>query len=424
MLNVPFPRFGAAAVPLQFLLLDQVLAHRFSSFKRFLGFAFQRLLDLQFLNPCCIALLQVLGCCQWGGRCNFVVRRRLNVGIVLYFQPTFDHWIVVADMSSCATSCSMLDPEVCRIWLTSSPRSTVHRPQSAVRSRVRCPGSAIQMAAELPEAVVQDFEEFVEEHLAPAPGAGGGGEAEPADAGPAGQARGAAHPGLLRPIDPASAEYANSVLRCGIRISPGVIGLTSETIVEHYGCLGPDYQPLTSVFLQWICCYCFLLRRMHLRHIETAPTFMRQEYDTAQEWSWAFGGFNFPRASFYPEGRRTGEAVGQLCGSSLACLSSKGSFWQMILGRVPAFIFLELVLALSQASPVLMKMWWLKRSLWLRSCLTVIGSSKSCTAFLGSMKFGKLLVLRTACCCLFLFAWPAPHCFCSCCQYSFAEASS
>lgn len=91
MLNVPFPRFGAAAVPLQFLLLDQVLAHRFSSFKRFLGFAFQRLLDLQFLNPCCIALLQVLGCCQWGGRCNFVVRRRLNVGIVLYFQPTFDH---------------------------------------------------------------------------------------------------------------------------------------------------------------------------------------------------------------------------------------------------------------------------------------------------------------------------------------------
>ena len=78
---------------------------------------------------------------------------------------------------------------------------------------------------------------------------------------------------------------------------------------------------------------------MHLRHIETAPTFMRQEYDTAQEWSWAFGGFNFPRASFYPEGRRTGEAVGQFCGSSLACVSSKGSFWQMILERVPALIF-------------------------------------------------------------------------------------
>ena len=106
------------------------------------------------------------------------------------------------------------------------------------------------MAAELPEAVVQDFQEFVEEHLAPAPGAGGGGEAEPAEAGPAGQAGGAAHPGLLRPVDPANAEYANSVLRCGIRISPGVIGLTSETIVEHYGCLGPNYQPLTSAFLQ------------------------------------------------------------------------------------------------------------------------------------------------------------------------------
>ena len=139
----------------------------------------------------------------------------------------------------------MLDPEVCRIWLTSSPRSTVHRPQSAVRSRVRCPGSAIQMAAELPEAVVQEFQEFVE-----APGAGGGGEAEPAEAGPAGQAGGAAHPGLLRPVDPADAEYANSVLRCGIRISPGVIGLTSERIVEHYGCLGPNYQPLKSVSLQ------------------------------------------------------------------------------------------------------------------------------------------------------------------------------
>lgn len=112
-------------------------------------------------------------------------------------------------------------------------------------SRVRYPDGS-----RTPGSSCSRFPGVVEEHLAPAPGAGGGGEAEPADAGPAGQARGAAHPGLLRPIDPASAEYANSVLRCGIRISPGVIGLTSETIVEHYGCLGPDYQPLTSVFLQ------------------------------------------------------------------------------------------------------------------------------------------------------------------------------
>ena len=149
-------------------------------------------------------------------------------------------------MSSCATSCSMLDPEV----LTSSPRSTVHRPQSAVRSRVRCPGSAIQMGSRTPGSSCSRFRGVWGGTPSSCSWAGGGGEAEPADAGPAGQARGAAHPGLLRPIDPASAEYANSVLRCGIRISPGVIGLTSETIVEHYGCLGPDYQPLTSVFLQ------------------------------------------------------------------------------------------------------------------------------------------------------------------------------
>ena len=35
-----------------------------------------------------------------------------------------------------------------------------------------------------------------------------------------------------------SAEIANQVIQQGIQISPAVIGLTSERIVEHYGCLG------------------------------------------------------------------------------------------------------------------------------------------------------------------------------------------
>ena len=41
-------------------------------------------------------------------------------------------------------------------------------------------------------------------------------------------------PGVLR-ADPADAEYANQVLRQGIQISPCVVGLSSERIVEHYG---------------------------------------------------------------------------------------------------------------------------------------------------------------------------------------------
>ena len=48
------------------------------------------------------------------------------------------------------------------------PRSTVHSPLSGPGSVVQGPLS--RWAAELPEAVVQDFEEFGEEHLAPAPG--------------------------------------------------------------------------------------------------------------------------------------------------------------------------------------------------------------------------------------------------------------
>ena len=39
--------------------------------------------------------------------------------------------------------------------------------------------------------------------------------------------------GVLR-ADP-DAEYANQLLRQGIQISPGVVGLSSERIVEHYG---------------------------------------------------------------------------------------------------------------------------------------------------------------------------------------------
>ena len=58
----------------------------------------------------------------------------------------------------------------------------------------------------------------------------------------------------------------------------------------------------------------------HLRHLQTAPQFMTEPYDTDSNRSWAFAGFNFARASFYPEGRRTAEAAGSLCGSSLAGL--------------------------------------------------------------------------------------------------------
>ena len=50
----------------------------------------------------------------------------------------------------------------------------------------------------------------------------------------AADAPGGPDPGVLR-ADPADAEYANQVLRQGIQISPCVVGLSSERIVEHYG---------------------------------------------------------------------------------------------------------------------------------------------------------------------------------------------
>ena len=45
-------------------------------------------------------------------------------------------------------------------------------------------------------------------------------------------------PGVQEVVPQGSAEIANQVLRQGIQISPAVIGLTSDRIVEHYGCLG------------------------------------------------------------------------------------------------------------------------------------------------------------------------------------------
>ena len=52
----------------------------------------------------------------------------------------------------------------------------------------------------------------------------------------------AAQPGVLRPVNPADAQFANEVLRCGIRIFPGIVELTSERIVEHYGRLGQNHS--------------------------------------------------------------------------------------------------------------------------------------------------------------------------------------
>ena len=42
--------------------------------------------------------------------------------------------------------------------------------------------------------------------------------------------------------NPADAQFAKELLRCGIRIFPGIVGLTSERIVEHYGRLGQNHS--------------------------------------------------------------------------------------------------------------------------------------------------------------------------------------
>ena len=41
--------------------------------------------------------------------------------------------------------------------------------------------------------------------------------------------------------NPADAQFAKELLRCGIRIFPGIVGLTSERIVEHYGRWGQNH---------------------------------------------------------------------------------------------------------------------------------------------------------------------------------------
>jgi len=61
--------------------------------------------------------------------------------------------------------------------------------------------------------------------------------------------------------------------------------------------------------------------KQHLRHTATAPQFMRRTYDPTSDWTWAFAGFSFARASFFPEGRRTPEAAAAICASFMANLS-------------------------------------------------------------------------------------------------------
>ena len=125
-------------MPLQFLLLDQVLAHRFSSFKCFLGFAFQRLLDLQFLNPCCIALLQVLGCCQWGGATLWYVGASMLESFFISSQLLIIELLLpTCQAVQLLAACWILKFAEFGSHPVQGPRSTVHSPLSG-------PGSVVQ----------------------------------------------------------------------------------------------------------------------------------------------------------------------------------------------------------------------------------------------------------------------------------------
>ena len=59
---------------------------------------------------------------------------------------------------------------------------------------------------------------------------------------------------------------------------------------------------------------------MALRSLQSAPQFFQEEYHTGERFTWCFAGFDCLRSSFYPEGRRTPQAINSLCGSSLAFL--------------------------------------------------------------------------------------------------------
>ena len=59
---------------------------------------------------------------------------------------------------------------------------------------------------------------------------------------------------------------------------------------------------------------------MALRSLQSAPQFFQEEYNTGERFTWCFAGFDCLRSSFYPEGRRTPQAINSLCGSSLAFL--------------------------------------------------------------------------------------------------------
>ena len=124
---------------------------------------------LQFLNPCCIALLQVLGCCQWGGAILWYVGASMLESFFISSQLLIIELLLpTCQAVQLLAACWILKFAEFGSHPVQGPRSTVHSPLSGPGSVVQGPLS--RWAAELPEAVVQDFEEFGEEHLAPAPG--------------------------------------------------------------------------------------------------------------------------------------------------------------------------------------------------------------------------------------------------------------
>lgn len=116
-----------------------------------------------------------------------------------------------------------------------------------------------------------------------------------------------AHPALeaQRPGADEPDSVAQLVVQSGLKVTPGILQLSGETMVGHYMC---PWRRLK------------VAGRFSLRGLNLAPEWFRMKYNTSQNFTWAFAGFSCLLSSFWPDGHATEKARCEIC---IGCLAAK-----------------------------------------------------------------------------------------------------
>ena len=99
------------------------------------------------------------------------------------------------------------------------------------------------------------------------------------------------------------------VATSGLKVTPGILTISRPSAAS-------TCWATTCVFGD-----SFQLCVLSLRGLNRAPEWFYSRYDTTQNFTWAFAGFNCLLSSFWPDGRPTEQARCEVCIGDLATYS-------------------------------------------------------------------------------------------------------